>query len=366
MVRLVTLVLAPVGLLAIFWAAAALWFDAPGGPTLRGGLAVGLVVGALASALRLGRPKRGFAILGLFVAVLGWWLSLEPSNDRDWLPDVARISRATLEGERLTIRNVRNFTYRSDSDFDANWETRSWDLSELRGMDMFMSYWDSPAIAHTIVSWEFEQGPPLAISIETRKEVGESYSAVKGFFRQFELYYVVADERDVVGVRASHRGEQLRLYHLKQPPGAARAILLDYLRRINELAETPRWYNAATHNCTTTIRQHMQHVGLDNPLDWRVLVNGRLDELGYERGGIDTSLTFEALREASDITEKARRGTSGSDFSAFIRSGLPGGHPGADLGEHPREGGRGLADPLHAEPSHTAAAGRTGYRSPWR
>lgn len=326
MARLLTLVALPSGLLAVAWAAAAIWFDGPEAPALRAGLALGLVAAAVAATLRLKRPIRGLTVWALFVAVLGWWLSLEPSNDRDWLPDVAQLPRATLEGDRLTIENVRNFAYRSETDFDPIWETRTWDLSQLRGADMYFSYWDSPTIAHTIVSWEFAEGPPLAISIETRKEVGESYSAVKGFFRQFELYYVVADERDVVGVRANHRGEQLRLYHLKQPLEEARAVLLDYAERISSLAEKPRWYNAATHNCTTTIRQHMQHVGAKRPFDWRILVNGRLDELGYERGAIDTSMSFEALREASDITERAHRAAGQPDFSQQIRAGLPGGH----------------------------------------
>ena len=324
--RLLTVVAAPIGALAVLWGVAALWFDGPGGPGVHGTLAVAYAAISIGLALRLDRRFRALAVGGVFALVLGWWLILPPSNDRNWIPDVAELPRATLDGDLLTMENVRNFTYRSEVDFDAHWETRTWDLSRLRGMDMFMSYWDSPAIAHTIVSWEFEAGPPLAISIETRKEVGESYSAVKGFFRQFELYYVVADERDVVGVRASHRSEQLRLYHLKQPTETARSVLLDYVRQINQLAESPRWYNAATHNCTTTIRQHMQHVGLRGPFDWRILVNGRLDELGYERGGIDTSMSFEALREASDITQRAQRAAGRPGFSQQIRAGLPGGH----------------------------------------
>jgi hypothetical protein len=182
----------------------------------------------------------------------------------------------------------------------------------------------SPWIAHTIVSWDFDDGQHLAISIETRKEVGEAYSAVLGFFRQFELYYVVSDERDVVGIRTNHRGEDAYLYRLRTPVETARSVLLDYIEEINRIAETPEWYNAATHNCTTAIRQHVQHVSAARPWDWRILLNGRIDQLGYERGSIDTSLPFEELRRKSDVTERAKAAGNSADFSQKIREGLPG------------------------------------------
>ena len=193
-----------------------------------------------------------------------------------------------------------------ETDFTPHWETRSYDLDRLLGADLFLSFWGPTLIAHTIVSWEFEDGPPLAISIETRKEKGEEYSAVKGFFRQFELYYVVADERDVIGVRADQRGEQVFLYRVRMPLAQARAMLVDYLEEVNQLAGHPKWYNAFSHNCTTAIRKHRQHIGAAQSFDWRILANGRLDELMYERGGIDTSLPFAELRARSDVTAKAK------------------------------------------------------------
>ncbi|MDH3638962.1 MAG: DUF4105 domain-containing protein, partial [Gammaproteobacteria bacterium] len=228
---------------------------------------------------------------------------------------------------------VRNFDYRSADDYTERWETRSYDLSRLRGADMFLSSWSSPWIAHTIASWDFGNGNHLAISIETRKEKNEQYSALRGFFRQFELHYVVADERDVVRLRSNYRGETVRLYRLKIPPDIARAVLLDYIEELNRLAETPRWYNALTHNCTTMIRHHVQQVAPGNPFDWRILVNGRLDELGYERGNIDTSLPFEELRRRSEITASARAADADPDFSVRIREGLPGAH--SDSGRGP-------------------------------
>src|SRR5439155_12700585 len=162
------------------------------------------------------------------------------------------------------------FDYRSDTDFTERWEDRTYDLSRLGGVDLFMSFWGPTLLAHTIVSWEFDDGRHLAVSIETRKERGEVYSALRGFFRQYELYSVVADERDVVRLRTNYRGERVFLYRLRGSPELARRLLVSYLEQINRLAQTPRWYNALTHNCTTTIRFHAQQAAVRNPLDWRL------------------------------------------------------------------------------------------------
>jgi len=311
---------------ALAWACAALWIDGPATRPVAGGLAAGFVAASLAALWAPASRLRGIGLCGLLLAlVLVWWLRIEPSNDRDWQPDVARLPRATVEGDRVTIRNVRNFHYRSVSDYDERWEERRYDLSQLLGADLYLCSWGSPWIAHTILSWEFAGGEHLAVSIETRKEGHESYSALRGFFRQFELYYVVADERDVVRLRTNFRDDSCRLYRLTNPPEQARAVLLDYLAEINRLAETPRWYNAASHNCTTTIRWHARHVGAGNPWDWRILVNGRIDELGYERGTVDRSLPFSELRAVSGVDERALAAGDAADFSARIRTGLPGG-----------------------------------------
>jgi len=319
------ILLAPFLLASILWACAALWFDGAASRPAAGALAAGFALASLGILGRL-RPLRRalFAYTVLFLAVLGWWRAIDPSNDRDWQPDVAHPPVATFDGDLVTIANIRNFDYRSERDFDERWETRTFDLTELRGANFFLSYWGSPLIAHTIVSWEFASGPPLAVSIETRKEAGESYSALRGFFRQFELYYVVSDERDVIRLRTNYRGEEVYLYRLTTPPERARAVLLDYLAEINRLARNPKWYNAATHNCTTTIRHHVQHVAPANPWDWRILVNGHIDELGYERGTVDTSLPFDELRRKSEISERAKAADRDADFSARIREGLPG------------------------------------------
>ena len=311
--------------LAIAWAAAAIYIDGPASPLVAGVLCAGFVAAAFAALFLPADRMRGAASCAALVAAVSvWWLLLEPSNDRAWQPDVARLASAEIDGDRVTLRNVRNFDYRSETDFTPRWEERSYDLSQLTGVDIYLCTWGSPWIAHTIMSWEFADGEHLAVSIETRKENGEDYSAVLGFFRQFEIYYVVADERDVVRVRTNFRGDECRLYRLKSGPEAARAVLLDYLEEINRLAKAPSWYNAATHNCTTTIRHHVQNVGDGSPWDWRILLNGRLDEMGWERGTIDNSLPFEQLREVSEINPRAKQAGDAPNFSELIRVGLPG------------------------------------------
>ena len=306
------------------WSVAAIWIDGPKNRPLAAALCV-VVAAATLLLLVLVRPWwwAGAAAVVPFVVVLAWWLSIPPSNTRDWQPDVARLPSAVIEGNRVTIRNVRNFAYPSPTAVVERWETRSYDLDKIVGFDMFLSTWGAPGIAHTISSWEFSDGQHLAISIETRKEKGEEYSALLGFFRQFELYYVVADERDVIGVRAGPRKEDLHLYRLRGSPAFARALLLDYLAEVNQLDRAPRWYNALTHNCTTQIRHHVDQIAPGNPFDWRILANGYLDRLGYERGQINTSMPFEEVKRRSDITARARAADDREDFSKLIREGLP-------------------------------------------
>ena len=306
------------------WACMALWIDGPTSRALAGACVTAFVLAGLA-ALWLLRPYgRGLlAVFLLFAAVAFWWMSIPPSNDRDWMPDVAQLPRAQLDGDVLTVENVRDFVYRSETDYDVRWVTRKYDLANLTGLDMFFSFWGPTDIAHTIMSWSFAQGPSLAISIETRKEKGESYSALLGFFRQYELYYVVARERDVIGVRDIHRGEHTYLYRLSAPPELARQLLLSYVKEINAIAEHPAWYNAFTGNCTTSIRNRVLAAGGKIPLDWRLFANGHLPELLYERGSLDRSLPFAELVAKSEVTERVKAAGMAEDFSQRIREGLP-------------------------------------------
>ena len=230
-----------------------------------------------------------------FACVLAWWLSLRPSNDRVWQPDVAQTAWATIDGDQVTIHNFRNCDYRTESDYTPNWETKTVDLSQLRGMDVFITYWGSPWIAHPIVSFDFGNQGYVAMSIETRKEVGEGYSAIRGFFRYYELIYTIGDERDMVRLRTNYReGEEVYLYHTRATPEQARSIFLDYLARANRMRDHPEWYNALTNNCTTNIAPHVAKARAGKAVrwDWRILLNGKSDEMMYEHGDLAGNLTI--------------------------------------------------------------------------
>jgi len=261
---------------------------------------------------------------GAFLLVLAWWLSLQPSNERDWLPDLAILPYADINGNKVTVHNIRNCDYRSETDFDVRHYDKSFDLEQLRSADLYMVYWGSPHMAHTMVSFGFENGDHLCFSIETRKEKGEGYSAVRGLFRQFELTYVAADERDVVRLRTNYRkGEEVYLFRLNGSPEKIRSSLSDYLRRMNELHTKPEWYNALSDNCTTAIRVQRDK-NQRAPWDWRMLVNGHSDTLLYERGVFRTNLPLAELKERGHINTRAQAADKSPDFSRQIRQGVPG------------------------------------------
>ena len=309
---------------AMGWAALALHYG--GSPSRARDVAAVACILAGGALLWLGWRRRWarLGLLVLFAVVLAWWLSLAPRNDRDWQPDVAVLPWVEVAGDTLAVHGVRDNEYRTELDYTVRHDDRTYSLDRLRTVDLFLVYWGSPWIAHTILSFGFDDGRYLAVSIETRKEKGEEYSAVAGFFRRYELIYVVADERDVVRLRASYRGEEVYLYRLRTPPGAARALLLGYVQRINRLRERAEWYNALTQNCTTAIPRQS---GARSWRNWKLLANGYLDELAYEIGAVDTGLPFTELRARSRVNERALAAGDAPDFSRRIREGLPGAAP---------------------------------------
>jgi hypothetical protein len=291
---------------------------------LRLPLAVIFGLGMVAVWIFVRRPWKLVVTAAGFVVVVSWWFTLQPSNNRDWLPDVAGLPYADINGNQVVIHNIRNCDYRTETNFTVQYYDKTYDLAALRTVDLYLVTWGSPDIAHTMVSFGFTNGDYVCFSIETRKEKGEEYSAVKGLFRQFELTYIVADERDVVRLRTNYRqGEEACLYRLQVPPEQGRKLFLDYLRRVNELHEHAEWYNALTDNCTTGIR--FQRDAADRaPWNWRMLLNGHLDELLYERGTIVTNLSFAELKKVSNINARAKAADAAADFSQQIRKGLPG------------------------------------------
>jgi len=272
------------------------------------------------------RVRLGF--LAAFSLVLVYWLLMPPSNDRDWQPDLATLAWADIAGEKVTIHNIRNCDYRTETDFTVRHYDKTFDLAKLKNVDFFLVYWGSPKIAHTMMSFDFEGQGSVCLSIETRKEKGEDYSTVKGFFRQYEIVYVVADERDLVRLRTNYRekgkGEDVYLYRLHVGPEFNRKVFLSYLREVNRLKERPQWYNALTDNCTTSIRKHTMPFLPNASPDWRIIVNGYIDEMLYERKRLDTSLPFAELKKQSYINPRAKSADKDPAFSQLIRVGLPG------------------------------------------
>lgn len=259
-----------------------------------------------------------------FLAVLVWWLSIPASDDREWRTEVARMPRAVIDGDTVRISNFRNFEFRSRDDFTPVYEERQLQLSHLTGVDFFLSFWMEGPVGHTWVSFLFDNAPPVSISIETRPEVGEGFDPLASMFRQFELIYVVGDEKDLVGLR-SVRNEQSYLFHVRASPEAARNLFLIYLERINELADKPEWYNLLSNNCTLNIVRYMNRAGREGRFRPSHLLNGLFDSYLYSRGFLDSSLPLDQLRMRSRITEVAQTFADAPNFSELIRQGLPGG-----------------------------------------
>ncbi len=314
------------------WAFGALWYDLPiPALAVRHGLALFLPAGSLAALLFL-RPlwRAKFGIVAAILLIAGWWFTLRPSNDRPWQSDVAQTAWADIDGDTVTFHNVRNFDYHHDGTATPRWETRTVLLSHLTGIDLAVNYWGSPWMAHPIACFTFADAQPLCFSIETRREIGESYSAIGGLYRQYELITIVADERDVLRMRTNyHSGEDIFLYRTTASPTQARIRLLEYVTALNALRSQPRWYHAITANCTTTIRTQ-RPAGDRMPWDWRILLNGKGDEMMYERQLIETSgLSFSELKRRSWINDRARAADQDPDFSRRIREGLPAPPPAA-------------------------------------
>jgi hypothetical protein len=308
------------------WCALAVWFRLPTAAAIRDVAGAALLVLTLGTIGCLATARR-WRVLSVYVAVVAavavWWTTIRPSNDRDWAPDVARTATATIDGDRLVIDNVRDFVWRSDIDFDPRWEQRTYRLSQVTNVDLIMSYWGDEAIAHTIVSFGFQDGSRLAFSIEIRRERGEAYSTLAGFFKQYELAIIAADERDVVRVRSNIRGEDVRIYRLRMSPANAQKLLREYVAQIDDLAHHPRFYNTLTSNCTTLVFRMVRVIHPGLPMDPRVILSGYLPDYVYDLGAVDTSMPFEKLQALSRIHDRALRADAAPDFSVKIREGVP-------------------------------------------
>ncbi len=312
-------------LLLNLWAAAAIYVDCRIA-ALRLPLAVIYVAVLILLWIKVKR-WRAPACFGCFCMVLVWWFTLRPTNEGDWRADVARTAWAEIDGNQVTVHNVRNCNYSSETEYSNCWSNRNFDLSQLRGVDFFFVNWGIPWIGHPIVSFDFGNGQHLAFSIEARYKAGQTYSSFLGFFRQYELIFIAADERDVIRLRTNFRkDEEVYMYRTNVPPEIARKLFLTYVAHLNRLKDHPEWYNAITKNCTTTIDHEISR-DLPDPKPWtyRLLLNGTLDDLLYERGRLVTDgLPFPELKQREHINPYAHTVGQSPDFSTLIRIGRVG------------------------------------------
>jgi hypothetical protein len=310
------------------WGVLALAYSGPQSDVLRYGLAAAFGLASLAALVALGvrgwRWRAVGAYLVLFTLLLAWWRGIEPSNQRDWQTDVAKLAYAEIEGDIVTVRNIRNFAYRSETDYTPAWYDKRFDLSTLEGVDLVAVYWMGPAIAHTFVSFAFAGGDHLAISIETRKEKGEGYSTLRGFFRQYELFYVAADERDVIRLRTNYRHdppEDVYVFRARAPIENGRRVFMQYMNKMNALRTSPEFYNTLTSNCTTDIWYNTLVNAEHLPFSWKILASGYVPEYLYETGRLDTRLPFPELQRRAHVNARAQAADAAADFSQRIRAG---------------------------------------------
>jgi Domain of unknown function (DUF4105) len=251
-----------------------------------------------------------------------------PSNDRDWTPDQARLAWADFAGRRVDVHNVRNTRYRSADDYDVAWEERSYDLDRLETAWFLVEpfgigadAWQGPA--HTLMSFGFAGGDYVAVSVEIRKEKGESFSPWQGLLRQYEVTYVIGDERDLIELRTNHRRDPVYLYPVRAPRERIEQMFVSMLRRANHLRTEPEHYNTLTNTCTTNIVRHVNELVPGRvPWSYKVLLPGYSDELAYDLGLIDTGLPFAAAKRHFRIDDDALRAGGRADFSRVIRQGL--------------------------------------------
>ncbi len=314
-------------LCAAIWAGLALYYQLPlNMPWRAGGLLLwaGLTVFAV---VRLWQHSlwQGVLIYAvLHAALLIWWNSLIPSNQHLWEEDVAQMTSGRVNGDQVTLFNVRNFAWHTETDYNPRWETREYDLNKLQSVDMITSHWGMDYITHVLVSFGFDDDQFVTFSVEIRKKKGQQFSEIAGFFKQYELSILATDERDAIGVRPNVRGEDTFLYRIDMPAEIRRQLFLSYIEQANQLIEQPRFYNTVTANCTTLVFGMMQHISGGLPLDYRLLLTGYLPSYIQEQDGLTDGFDLAQLRSAGRITERSKQAGHSANYSKIIRQGVPG------------------------------------------
>ena len=309
------------------WTLGAVYFMVGGSRSVSGGLAALAYLVLTAVILWRFRSHAWIWVLCTFALGALWFLRVQPRTDRDWRPEVARMPTAEFHGDKVTIRNVRNFRYRTEDDFDIDYYDKEYDLDDLESVDLVMCYWDgNTAIAHTMLSFGFKGGEYLCLSVEIRREKGENWGGLPGIYKQFEILYILADERDIINLRTGYRGEDLYLYRMRIGPADIRLYLEATLRLCNKLSREPEFYDTLEYNCTSALTHMAGELWPEDrrPRGLKSLLNGRADQDAYHREHLDQALPFEELRERSYITPVGRRLKDDPDFSRKLREGLPG------------------------------------------
>lgn len=264
-----------------------------------------------------------------FTCSLAWYFSLDARQDRDWNPEVAEQLHYQKNGDIVQLHNVRNFDWHADGSYDIRWEDRSIDLNKITGINVITSYWMGPQIAHTLVSFDFADQKPLVFSIEIRKEKGEDFSAIGGFFRKYELSLVASDEKDLIYTRSNIRHEQVYLFPVKMPAPERKALFIEYLHKADELRAEAKWYNTLTSNCTTLVFDMVQAINPQRlPKDYRLLASGYLPNYLYDLKALNQNYSMKEWYRLAHINPRAEQyeqqpNQSSEYFSDVIRTGLP-------------------------------------------
>jgi hypothetical protein len=273
------------------------------------------------------KRKIGMIVVLILVVFVILYQIPQPSNDRDWTIDQQQIPRVKLEGDRVSIENVRDFQYRSPTDYERRFVTRQFSLSKVRTVDFVLSQyaeWRGMAHAFLTFGYEVEGGSELeylAISVEIRKEKGEEYSPVLGMFKQYELAYVIATETDVIQLRTHHRQEPIYLYPIQVEEHYVQQLLKSMLQQTHQLEDTPEFYHTVNNSCMSNIAKHVNLIQPDLvPFGMGTVFPGFADDIVLERNLLSTDVEdIELVREYYRINERALKSIEGQSFSQRIR-----------------------------------------------
>lgn len=309
------------------WGACALWFRLPfGSLAKRAGIAawLGLAGGAAAGIIGGEAPWATPFGAASVVLLAWWWLGVRASNDRDWMPEVARQTYGDIAHGIVTLHDIRDFRWRTQSDYDVRWKTDCYDLARLESVDLVLSTWGRPAIAHAMVSFGFGEGRFVVFSVEIRRKRGDVFSEIGGFFRKYELSVLASTEEDSLRVRTHVRGEEGYLYRVRMPLDKARALFASYVQTASRLRRQPRFYNTLTANCATLVWRLASQIMPGLPMDYRLLLSGYLPEYLDHLGALAGEGDLASRRQAGHYTARARATPDAADYSRAIREGVPG------------------------------------------